>query len=180
MALALGVLAAAGIAGQAQASPRVTWRIERDGRAHRLCTPRRVFPEGTSFITVCASADRKHWRPIFSAEIYAYFAFALTDERGVPDPDTIAEVDFSGVTATLKHRSRLWGSITLGGEISWNTGCCHGNMDGQRWWTKNGGRTWYHATSHPPRCVDTPGTGGWHGWPLGSWPAFRSRVCVVA
>jgi hypothetical protein len=47
--------------------------------------------------------------PIFSAELYAYFAFAPTDVRDVPDPDTIAQANFSGVTARLEHRSRLRG-----------------------------------------------------------------------
>jgi hypothetical protein len=175
-------LAAAASAGQAQAGSHVVWRIERGGSAHRLCTPRRVFPRGTSFITVCASADRKHWRPIFSAEPFAYWAFAPTDDAEVPDPNTIAEADFSSVSARLRHPSRLRGSITLGGTIGWNSGCCTGNMEGQAWWTRDGGRRWYHRTSHPPHCVDNPGTGGWYEWPpgLAPWPAFRSRICVVA
>ncbi len=76
LTLALALVPSAG------AGRKTIWRLERGGHAHRICTPKRVFPAGTSFITLCASTDGRHWRPVFSAELWAYYEFSPTDERG--------------------------------------------------------------------------------------------------
>ena len=76
LTLALALVPSAG------AGRKTIWRLERGGHAHRIFAPKRVFPAGTSFITLCASTDGRHWRPVFSAELWAYYEFSPTDERG--------------------------------------------------------------------------------------------------
>lgn len=175
LTLALALVPSAG------AGRKTIWRLERGGHAHRICAPKRVFPAGTSFITLCASTDGRHWRPVFSAELWAYYEFSPTDERGGPTPDMIEQFDFSEVAVKIRHPSSRRGSLAFNGGVAYRQGCCSWNYDNDRWWTIDGGRSWYHGGSKPS-CVD-PFRGGprWFRWPrtLTPWPAFTARICVA-
>ena len=103
------------------------------GHAHWICAPKRVFPAGTSFITLCASTDGRHWRA-------GLFRRALGLLRVLTDGRTWGPTAGHDRAVRLQRSRRedapsvvRRGSLTFNGGVAWRQGCCSWNCDNDRW-----------------------------------------------
>ena len=154
-----------------------SWIVDRGG--YRYCTPKAVFPQGVSYVTICAQASKGRWRPVWSAQA------VLTDaSTTLSQPAPVGETDFGHIRVEVHNWGSGNGQLYVSGYVQYLAtpqhpayrayyGCksCYGGRS--RWWTTDGGARWYVGDFGHRICEQTR-----VGWSLRPrWPAYRASVC---